>query len=94
MLMTVTDENNNQVTIKTVEDPDSTSKIEYSGDHQMIADIKSKINENPYGYYGHIIDPDVTTSLDLYVAIMRLEGYKIEVDKVPRGKPIPDGCVS
>lgn len=40
--------------------------------------------EQSYGFYGHSLDPSYTTPLDLYTALLSLDGYEVlEVDKEP-----------
>lgn len=82
------------VTVETPHhDPHAPIVPEYSGQERDVEYFLDDL-EGSYGYYGHILDIENTTNLDLYAAIAKLEHWEIlEIDIIPQAKPLPDGKI-
>lgn len=70
--------------------PDTPVKPAYPS-HPSTEVLKSELRSQS-GFYGHTIDPDNTTNLDLYVALKNLETFALEsATPVPKPNPLPEG---
>lgn len=76
-------------------DPDRPVSPTYTGESEVVQILKEELSES-YGHYGHILDPDNTTNLDLQAAIA-LKGKPWEVIEIePRIEPaeLPEGAIA
>ena len=62
--------------------------------HPLTASLLLELGQAS-GYYGHIINVDRTTDLDLHAACQKLESFSLKsADPVPVAKPLPEDAQS
>ena len=75
------------------DDPDQIVIPNYE-DHPLTVSLRAELSKAS-GYYGHILNPDRTTNLDLHAACQKLENFTLEsADPVPVAKPLPEDVQS
>lgn len=88
-----------QLTVTTPnDDPDEVVKPEISTDSEasdLLQEIFQLALEDSAGHYGHIIDPNNVSNLDLQAACYKLEDFEV-VEIKPRisPNPLPEGVVA
>lgn len=55
--------------------PDDEVNVDYSG--EFSESLKRDLADNGYGYYGHVINLENITNLDLHATILALPGWVI-----------------
>lgn len=76
------------------DDPDGTVKPEYVGLSMFVNLVKMKLSES-YGFYGHLLDPDAITNLDLNHALVVGKDWEVEaIAPKIEPSPLPDGAVT
>lgn len=85
----------NPVMIRTPHhDPDGAVEPEYIGLPMLVDLVKRKISES-YGFYGHLLDPDAITNLDLAHALKTGKDWKVEeIAPEIRPAPLPEGVAT
>jgi hypothetical protein len=59
----------------------------FKGEESIILELKNVLNKS-YGYYGHRINLERTTNLDLYSACLNLEDYQlVSCEPIPKPNP-------
>lgn len=59
----------------------------------IINDLKEALSMTP-GAYGHLINPDFTSNLDLLTACQKLKGYKVKAAPALKARSLPSGVQS
>lgn len=82
-----------QIVIETeVEDADSLTTMSFDGQHQEV--LIYELSQS-YGYYGHRVDIEQTTNLDLAAAVRKLPSFEvISIDPEPNPSGLPEGAVN
>lgn len=93
MLIILRDPLDENLEIKTEhDDPDRQVTLTILGQSR---NLFLKELSNSYGYYGHTINPETTSNLDLTVACHKLPSFKVEkIEPQISVRPLSEGVVS
>ncbi len=82
-----------QIIIETdVDDADSPTSFKMDGQHQEA--LQHELGQS-YGHYGHVLDIEQTTNLDLAAAVRKLPSFDVvSIDPEPTASDLPEGAVS
>lgn len=76
-----------------LDDADSPVTPKYE-QHPLTVSLRLELSQAS-GYYGHTMNPDRTTNLDLHAACQKLTSFTLDsADPVPVAKPLPEDTQS
>ena len=74
------------------DDPDEVVTVIFGGAHfeQLLHELSKS-----YGHYGHLIDTESTTNLDLQSAAHKLPSFELKsIEPEIKPRPLPEGAIS
>jgi|GEM_PF-4710904 len=82
-----------QVILDLPDNQNEFSDIKYSGDTDLTNRLKADLSKS-YGIFGHIIDPEQSTGLDIWFALNQMKDLMITSNKPIVSCEMSDGFVS